>query len=51
MPAVIPREGFEQRLASLKELRAATDARIQEIEHWLGLLDSIEAQNTAEQEE
>lgn len=51
MPAVIPREGFEQRRASLKERRDALvaeyDARIAEIDHWLSVLDGVEAQHQA----
>lgn len=45
MTASIPRAGFEARLASLRELKIGIDARIEELEHWIAMLDGIEAEN------
>lgn len=41
--AVIPREGFMERLEGLREQRREIEIRISEIEHWLAILDALEA--------
>jgi hypothetical protein len=39
-----PREAFMARIEDLRRQRVAIDARIEENEQWLALLDQVEAQ-------
>lgn len=55
MPASIPREGFDGRLAQLRAAHATKaaelaliEARIAESEYWLATITAIEAENNVE---
>lgn len=57
MPALIPREGLEGRIAQLREAHASKsaelaviEARIAETEYWLATIEAIENDNAPQPE-